>query len=372
MSSINQTFHTTDDARVHTLATTPTHEKSVPLVFASRQQITSSFKGLVSTDPRYRASGVISLISPLETFAFLTNVDDVFCDLDDTLLLSGTNELGTEVCDEIRALNNREKTVYFVTGKPLEEIQRVINSVPPDLKIKIMLEKGAYYIETGPGASREPVLLLTTQRIVEGIAKLRHDFFSELVPKLQTKYPIEIGFAGMGTHRSILSIDIYKPGLPGNYLQLTGKERDELKIPGEELRTKIFDEICGWYRRWAHAYGAPEFANPVAIDLNNANFEFTAHEIEKDIAIATARRKTGNRVAAYLGDSRNDAKAFALSTTDPSIRACLVCNAATPLDELLPFATLIVPGRATGVLFLRLINQVQMAAAGVHGGYLTP
>lgn len=265
----------------------------------------------------------------------LSRVDYIFSDIDGTLTGEGSKGLPERVVEILGQLRDVGVATILVSGKPHEEILPIMEALSPELHIDAIYEKGAYKLETAGGHISKSYLLTSPEQ-EQAVAVLRHKLAEhwQYMKAAHAKERISFGWAGSGKHQSVVSIDVFIGDVPEHYGQLTGLDRDQLKLKDvtilsaieAELRDFITAECPGW----------------IVIHLGNANFEITPPGIEKDIAIRQTTEFRHAQNVLVLGDSGNDRKMFAIrQDQDAKTAAGLVFHnpAAVELVEDVDFVT---------------------------------
>lgn len=285
---------------------------------------------------------------------FLSRVVATFNDVDGTLAIRGQTVLADGVSEGLRDLENEGVRNYMVTGKARSEIDELVRNIPPEIGARIIYEKGAFTLVPQSDGSWGEVPLLTTTAIVEAIASIKPIFYGEWAREIAEKYKVTIVPAGDGSHRSVLTYDILKPGSPTDLQELKKYgHRKEIKIADQELIAMIGHEALSFVREC----GGDELGNATCANLGNANLEITASQIGKAPAILRTGELNDDRPVLFLGDSGNDQEMFDLARMKPASRGCLVYNPDSP-DKLFnnDFVTV---GEANAAAMFRLILEVR-------------
>ena len=286
----------------------------------------------------------------------LRNIDNIFTDADGSLVEMGHNVLSSEYARCIADLSKLNVRTTVVTGKPYSEIERLLHSVPKGLSLRIICEKGAYYLDPDTTGTLRKRYLLSTPELEYSVREFRKIFESEKVsierrhPGPSGKQQITLGWAGDGTHESVLSIDILAGVPPANYLGIKGIAREQLKVSSLTLRRQVLADLQAFTERHRPGWQV--------VDLDNANIEITPRCIEKDEAILAMPDFAAAQGVLVLGDSANDARMFGLRRFD-KVRAGLVLHNEKMVELLdtVDFATF-------GMANLQPVFQLLLAAVG--------
>ena len=240
----------------------------------------------------------------------LARVDQIFSDVDGTLVELGHNTLSEKYITMLQTLSDSGVKTTLVTGKPLSEITRLVSSLPPSLSLRIIYEKGSYFLEPDQTGILKKHYLLSSPELEASIQNLKQASVAFIV-EVETKYRdtsgqplVKIGWGGDGTHESILSFDILKAGAPKNYLDIKGYEREALKVSDEKLLAQVTTDLREFITKQR-----PDWR---FVDLGNGNIEVAPGPIEKDEAILSLPDFANYKGILLLGDSPNDSKMFEL------------------------------------------------------------
>jgi HAD superfamily hydrolase (TIGR01484 family) len=302
--------------------------------------------------------------SPQETVERLRRVQRFYLDLDDTMLRTWATEFDDDTLNAFHLAISAEKDITFLSGKPLEEIQDLIDNLPPELAaaIKIVYEKGAYRYE---GPERPDVRLLATEENERLIAGLKIECYEEWNKVIRDKHGVKLVPAGAsrnpGGHRSVLSLDVYYPDAP-DPSTLPVHERDRHKIKSRNVIAAVMHTVE------TELIPARQRALPISgTDLGNGNLEFHASEIDKDAALVSleGERQTEEGDAMVVGDSGNDLKVFRAAGKLKHVRRGLVFHETTPAG-MIEESDLAVVGKARGHRILDTVLLAQGRSAAVH------
>jgi HAD superfamily hydrolase (TIGR01484 family) len=252
--------------------------------------------------------------SEVDVLTALRTVDHVFTDADGTILDQGMTALSDAYCQDIAKLSALGVRTTIITGKPLTEVIRLVSSLPSGLPVDIIFEKGAYYLERSSLGDAQKRYLLATPEIEAQVGEMKKRLEHER-QSIENKYvdakgrPLAtIGWAGDGTHTSILSIDILVGTPPNGYLEIKADERARLKITDPVLIRQIVDDLQQFVARYQTGWQL--------VDLGNANIEIAPSLIEKDEAIMSRQDFMSAKGVLVLGDSNNDRKMFRMRRLD--------------------------------------------------------
>lgn len=237
--------------------------------------------------------------------AELSLVDHVFSDADGTIVVDGTTSFSTEKIELFRQLQSRGIGITVVTGKPLTEVAGLQASLPADVSLNFLCEKGAYLASFDKNGAHKKYVLSSAALETE-VAALKRLVFTELAPKLEHKYGVYCGLSGSGAHTSVLGIDLFSERPPENYLELIGEARDRIKLQDQAAINQCEQAIADFVRE-RH----PDWR---VVHMGNANTEIAPGPIEKNEAIKRTHEFQKARRVLVLGDSNNDRAMFALNS----------------------------------------------------------
>lgn len=253
----------------------------------------------------------------------LAHIDTIYSDVDGTVVSEGATALPKRMIDCMRHLAEAGICLTLVSGKPYEEVVPLLEQLPLDLAVPMLYEKGAYLLERAANGSLQQSYVCGSKRLEAELTDVRQQFLA-FQQQLQRTYSqengrqgISFGWAGTGTHRSLLSIDIFAGSRPEAYQSLVGVDRDDYKLHDPRLLAAIITDI--------ETFIASHLPGWHVVNLGNANIEISPASVEKDLAIkqtATFQRAQGVLV---LGDSGNDQAMFALHGL-PKVLAGLVLH----------------------------------------------
>ena len=234
----------------------------------------------------------------------LDQIDHIFTDADGTIVTDGATAFSPQKISFLRDLSKARVGVTLVTGKPYDEVRQLRDSLPDDVPLEVLCEKGAYLAKFEDG-EEERELILSSLELEDEVATLKQHFFETIAPDLTARHGVYFGLSGSGKHRSVLGIDFFAAKPPANYLELIGEQRDALKITDSNVIQCVEDEIAARVRS-LH----PDWR---VVHLGGSNTEIAPGPIEKDLAIQKTADYHDARQVLILGDSRNDQSMFRLS-----------------------------------------------------------
>lgn len=315
-----------------------------------------SFADLLHDELQSDGNRLISTLDEESLRMTLRDVRRVYLDLDGTMLTAGSTEFSPRTQDVFRLLLDAGIDVTFLTGKPYTEIRRLIERLPPDLqgKMRILYEKGAYRYD---GHEHPDVPVLTDDRIEEAVSELKEECYGRWAETVKEQHGVRLVPAGDGSHRSVLSFDLFRPDAE---IHAGDPDRRESKIQDTHLIAEVYATIDGMLKGNGHAFA---FA---LTDLGNANFEVQPIGVDKDAALQKEEERfAGEGLFLTVGDSGNDRTLFEKARSMPSGRVGLVYHDKTP-EDLLPLADVAVTGHARGDKLLAKLGQAQGALDNVY------
>ena len=282
----------------------------------------------------------------------LAQVDHIFADADGTIVNEGTEAFLPDKIELIQQLARLGVGITIVTGKPLAEVVPLRQSLPNEVPINFICEKGAYDVHFDTtGAWREFILSSAEQE--QSVAELREQF-TDFGKQLVNKYgsdKLGFGWGGSGEHKSALSIDLFAGKPPKDYLTLRGGERNALKLKDASLIEQVEQAITNWAQEQR-----PDWR---IVHLGNANIEITPAGIGKSEAIIESAEFGAARKVLILGDSFNDRGMFNLRRkfTARTLNSLVIHRKTSlPLVDLADFVTF---GMANG-------NPILQATLAAH------
>lgn len=240
--------------------------------------------------------------------AALSQVDHIFTDADGTIVQEGAEQFLPDKIDCITKITQCGIGVTVVTGKPIAEAAPLRQTLPPNVPISFICEKGAYSVHFDQtGAWREFILSSAEQEA--SVADLREQFndFSKQLVKEHGAHVLGFGWGGSGEHKSALSIDIFSGAPPKGYLALRGAKRDAIKLKDPVLLAQVEQAITDWAHKNRPGWRV--------VHLGNANTEITPEGTSKSEAIIESSEFGAARSVLLLGDSLNDREMFSLRKT---------------------------------------------------------
>ncbi|MBP7858207.1 HAD hydrolase family protein [Candidatus Saccharibacteria bacterium] len=307
----------------------PIVEPVLPLVPPSEHQM-QSYAEKYLLDPDARGSNLLVCRSSHVLDGF-SGIDTVYSDADGTLVPEGATKFSNRTVSQIARLGQVGVRMVVVTGKPLSEVLGLVHSMPVGLSADIIYEKGAYRLERNSDGSFEDRLLLATEAETTAVQQLKYRLLEEK-GEIESAYvgtdKLTLGWGGQGTHRSILSIDVFEGIPPVDYLTKTGKDRDALKVSDPNLLARVESDLAKFVERHTPGWSL--------VHLGNGNFEIASKDIDKGSAIQAMQVYRDATGALVIGDSANDLAMFQLrdsSRTPTTAGLVLHRKTALPLTE---------------------------------------
>jgi hydroxymethylpyrimidine pyrophosphatase-like HAD family hydrolase len=291
-------------------------------------------------------------LSEAELRKMFSSVDCVFTDADGTGVGEGLTTFPRLYSDYVQRLAHLGITTILITGKPYEEVSAVVASLPRDSPLKVIYEKGAYYLEADSADTMQKHYLLSTPELEASVSELR-TLFLEQKAEIEAKYikhgkpQVTFGWSGSGMHKSMLSIDILTGTSPTNYLKITGTEREDLKIKDPVLLAQVEADLQLFVDT-----NCPDWK---LIHIGNGNSDITPGPIEKDLAILQMTEFQNAKGVLLWGDSGNDSKMFELRSRD-NVYAGLVLHREKSID-LIDHVDFVSFGMANALPFFELLTQ---------------
>ncbi len=292
--------------------------------------------------------------SDSELSELFTGTTAVFTDADGTIVQEGTTDLSETYYRAITELSSKGVFFTVVTGKPLAEVSRLINSIPFDVPLHFLCEKGAYMVSKS-NESFKKIFVLSSEADEVAITELKQTFI-EHMPSLQKQFNddnnqqrVWFGWSGRGEHKSIVSIDIYGVEPPSNYLEIVGPQRDSLKLNDPillgEVERAIEQFVWQYHPDWH------------VVHLGNGNTDIAPNGIEKDLAIEQTQQFTSANIVQLWGDTMNDLAMFRLKDKYPNkVIAGLVLHREKG-KELLAHVDMTTYGMANSAPYFELLLQ---------------
>ncbi|MDL2342375.1 MAG: HAD-IIB family hydrolase [Patescibacteria group bacterium] len=254
---------------------------------------------------------------------YFKNVTAIFSDVDGTLVELGKNDISSAYSDLFHTLYEKNVSMTLVTGKPHSEILLLLAALPKHTPLRIVYEKGAYLLDIDEEGEATKQYLLSSPEIEKYVRQLKDELTAE-IDSLQQRYlasdgtpRVTIGLGGDDSHESLVSIDLLAGTPPANYIDTTGKARENLKLKDVGLQIQITADLKAFlmdrHPTWSF------------VDLGNGNIEIAPAEIEKDKAIKAMPDFATAKGVLILGDSNNDSKMFALRS-QPNVKAGLILH----------------------------------------------
>lgn len=251
--------------------------------------------------------------SPDELRQRFARINHVFSDADGTILPEGLHAMPSVYVHLLHKLTKLSIQTTIITGKPLAEVAPIFKAAGNDAPFDVICEKGAYIASITDSNELKIDHLLSSVELEKEVLEARIAW-EEFTFTTQTKSrPYYFGWSGSGHHRSLLSIDIFKEKPPENYLSMTGRSRDALKLTDVTLLKEAESEIEDFFKKFK-----PEWR---IVHLGNANTDITPHLIEKDIALESSELFQKAEGVLVLGDTNNDRAMFDLKKRNSKVTA---------------------------------------------------
>ena len=236
----------------------------------------------------------------------LNRIDTLFCDLDGTLISEGSTAFPHRLIAYLDRFKRLGLSIIFVSGRPYAEIEPLVTSLPAGFAAKIVYEKGAYQLRLGQNKPNKPEFLLGSDDIEQQAAITRSDFliWQRSTEEMYKAQGVRFGWAGTGTQKIVLSVDVFAGHVPDNYLSLIGRQRDALKLRDGGLLETIKAEL--------ELFANTHCPGWQVISLGNGNFEIAPPDVEKNKAILQTPEFQRASGVLILGDSGNDQQMFTL------------------------------------------------------------
>lgn len=264
-----------------------------------------------------------------ELRAVFASIDTIFTDADGTVVEEGLTTFPAEYADYITKLSKLNIKTTLITGKPYAEIKKLLANLPEGLPMRIIYEKGAYYLEPDSDGVLQKHYLLSSEDLERRMLKLR-ELYLEHKHEIEEKYidekgnpRVTLGWSGSGAHQSLLSIDILAGTPPENYMDIVGVPREALKVKDPELLAKVEADLT----EFAHTY-EPDWK---LVHIGNGNTEIAPDIIEKDVTLMNLPDFKVAKGIMVWGDSMNDLKMFEMRKL-PQVTAGLVLHRERSLD----------------------------------------
>lgn len=281
-----------------------------------------------------------------DTMERLEQIDTLYLDLDGTSLEQGATEFPPGFCDKLRLLHRAGVNVIAVTGKPETEIRALMNTVPGDIPLSFIFERGGYRIERASGESKPAKRLLLANAFTEETAATlkKEILLGETKQSLERRHGIRIVPAGDGRHQSLISIDILRADAPEKYEE---EPRFDLKVQDRDLLEAVRMNIVAFLRG-----AAPHWE---LTDLGNANFELHHRDQTKENGIvSTAEFQSSTGMRMVVDDSANGRGMLRMKHEHPRMMSGVVYNRHTA-PEIVELADVAVAGEATVDVLLQQI-----------------
>ncbi|MCB0331300.1 MAG: HAD hydrolase family protein [Bdellovibrionales bacterium] len=292
----------------------------------------------------------------------LRQIRRVYMDIDGTAVPEGATSFSDETIESFRRATRAgiELTVG-PTGKPFEEAAPLWESLPTDIPVDVIIEKGAYRMHRDEQGSMTKVYLLASPEEEQAIAQLKAKFYPtagmpSIGGKLEEEFGIVIVPAGSGAHQAVLSFDVLKVGSGRDFQNWSLHERNEKKVTDQALLALVEDR----FRELVSKANIAALDKARIIHLGNGNIELAPEKVEKHLAIRQDILDRGEDAIAVVGDSGNDRPMLELAGQGGSISGCLILHREKAI-ELAPLVDFIVTGEAQVGVFLDQIVQAKAA-----------
>jgi HAD superfamily hydrolase (TIGR01484 family) len=258
-----------------------------------------------------------------ELLAIFKDVDCIFTDADGTVVEEGHPTFPPIYAEYVQKLADVGVKTILITGKPHTEIMKLVDTLPADLPLSIMYEKGSYFLEADENGDMQKHYLLSSPELEADVLALRNTLLAEK-SEIENKYldtqgmpRVTIGWSGAGAHESLLSLDIMNGTPPENYTELIGTPREAMKLQDPELLAQVEADLQAFVDKHRPGWRL--------VHIGNSNSEIAPGPIEKDIAIERMEEFQKAKGVLVWGDSNNDLKMFNMRQ-NPKVHAALVLH----------------------------------------------
>src|SRR6185312_13849076 len=226
----------------------------------------------------------------------LQRIDTIFSDLDGTLIYEGASAFSPILISYVRRLQDAGMRITFVSGRPYYEIMPLMNTLPSGLTIGVLYEKGAYQLLPEKDGAYAQKILLGSHGVEQLVAHVRGQFlvWQRSIEEKYNAHNLWFGWAGSGTQKSVLSIDVFAGHTPKDYASFMGSERDALKLKDVSLLKRIEQELAAFVHLSCSGWQL--------VNLGNGNFEIAPPGLEKDKAIQQTPEFKHAKGVLVLGD----------------------------------------------------------------------
>lgn len=278
-------------------------------------------------------------------------------DLDGTCLETGATAFPPGFVEKLEKLHQAGVRIIFATGKPEEEIRELITTLPLGLPISFIYERTAYRIDRHSSGRTSKSSPMTNEKTESASAGFRQYLLIEERQKIQKEFNITLGGAGSGTHKSMVSIDIFKPGITEDDIRKASPNRMEIKEHDENILRQVKQRIEGMLLERG-------LADWEITDMRNSNFEIHPKMLQKELGIVQTAEfsdKPGRKL--MLGDSPNDKRMLDMNRQHMNVLSGVVYNRRTPPD-MVAAADFGVAGEATADIVLGKIIRAKGIGQG--------
>ena len=306
-----------------------------------------------------KAGEIVSRLPDDQLAAELSRVTRVYMDIDGTAVREGETTFDAATIEVFRRANAAGiELCVGPTGKPFAEALPLWRSLPPDVLVDVIIEKGAYRLHRLPNGEMEKRYLLASPQDEAAVATLRRAFYpdpsvaedSSIGAKLEREFGVVIVPAGSGKHEAVLSFDVLKGGSSRDFESFSNAQRRELKVANAHLLERVLERFTQLVAE-ANIEG---LNGPRIVHLGNGNIELAPASVEKHLAIKADLAARPSTMSAVVGDSKNDEPMLRLSRDREDVHGCLVLHRETAAP-LIALVDTVVTGEANVAAFIERI-----------------
>jgi HAD superfamily hydrolase (TIGR01484 family) len=302
--------------------------------------------------------------SPQAAIEALSKVERVYLDLDGTTVTEGAVSLPPGALDAFRMLRDVGVSICLgPTGKPLAEVEPLLVSIPQDIQVDVLFEKGAYRSHSTTRGAERFLVTLADEALM---SSLRASFYSRvelnesdgIAGAIEQEFGVGIVPAGSGEHQALISFDL---------VSLESGRLPSCEDAATRRSRKIFDThisaaIAARLRALLQSMARIDSSAVDIVDLKNGNIELAPRGVGKAEAIRRDLESRGSLNIALAGDSYNDAEMLGLATQMGNVQGCLVLfrESSVPLTQLVQC---VVFGEANVARYLEVIVAARLGAA---------